>query len=328
MPLLKTKYKAPGVFKNAHVSSIYAATLRKVDFRFSTTDRIELSDGDFLDLERDFYSPKNDKIIILLHGLAGNANRPYMLGMAKYFRKNGWDVASMNFRSCSGEMNRLYRSYHAGATEDLDSVITHLKQENCYKEIALVGFSLGGNLLLKYLGEQKTIPSEIKSAVAVSTPCDLGASLKELDRTHNFLYSKRFIKNLKKELHLRQSHFPSEISKEEITQCNSLLAIDELYTSRAHGFKNASDYYKKCSCISFLPNITIPTLLLNAENDSFLSPNSYPTEVANNSEFLHLETPKHGGHVGFIQHKKAYYHEERALEFVTKRKSIVSETSK
>lgn len=317
MPILKTKYKAPRIFKNPHVSSIYAATLRKVDFSFHTTDRIELSDGDFLDVERGFYSPKNNKIIILLHGLAGNANRPYMLGMAKQFQQYGWDVASLNFRSCSGEMNRLYRSYHGGATEDLQAVIKHLQQENQYKEIGLIGFSLGGNVLLKYLGEQKDIPSEIKSAVAISTPCDLGASLEELNKTHNFLYSKRFLKNLKKELQLRQTHFPEKISKEEITQCNSLLAIDELYTSKAHGFKNASDYYKKCSCIGFLPNITIPTLLINAKNDSFLSPNSYPNEVAKNSKFFHLETPKHGGHVGYIQHNKAYYHEERALEFIS-----------
>jgi len=316
MPLIKTSYKAPAFFKNAHISSIYAATLRKVDFSFICQNRIELSDGDFLDIERSFYSPQNNKIIILLHGLAGNANRPYMLGMAKKFKAKGWDVASMNFRSCSGEMNRLYRSYHAGATEDLQAVITHLQRENKYREISLIGFSLGGNLMLKYLGEQTNIPSEIKSAVAISTPCDLGASLKELDKTHNFLYSKRFIKNLKKELQLRQTHFPSEITKEEITQCNSLLAIDELYTSRAHGFKDASDYYKKCSCIGVLPNIKIPTLLLNAKNDSFLSPNSYPVELAKNSKFLHLEIPKHGGHVGFIQHKNSYYHEERALEFI------------
>ncbi len=328
MPVIKTEYKAPGIFKNPHVSSIYAATLRKVDFSFHTTDRIELGDGDFLDLERGFYSDKNDKIVILLHGLAGNANRPYMLGMAKHFQENGWDVASMNFRSCSGEMNRLYRSYHAGATEDLEAVMNHLQQENRYKEIDLVGFSLGGNLMLKYLGEQNNIPSEIKSAVAVSTPCDLSASLEELNKMHNFIYSKRFIRNLKKELQLRQTHFPSEISKEEITQCNSLLAIDELYTSRAHGFKDASDYYKKCSCIGFLPDIKIPTLLLNAQNDTFLSPNSYPIEVAKNSEFLHLEIPKHGGHVGFFQHKKPYYHEERAMEFIIQKKSRISESLK
>jgi len=328
MSIIKTKYKAPGIFKNAHVSSIYAATLRKVSFSFSRKNRIELKDGDFLDLERSFYSAENDKLIILLHGLAGNANRPYMLGMAKHFQENGWDVASMNFRSCSGEINRLYRSYHAGATEDLEAVINHLLQEKKYKEIGLVGFSLGGNLMLKYLGEQNHIPSEIKSAVAISTPCDLGASLEELNRPHNFLYSKRFIKNLKKELQLRQTYFPSEISKEEITQCNSLLAIDELYTSRAHGFKNASHYYKKCSCKSFLPNIKIPTLLLNAQNDTFLSPNSYPVEVAKNSKFLHLEMPKHGGHVGFFQRKKPYYHEQRALEFINQKESINSESLK
>jgi len=318
MPLLKSKYKATGIFKNAHVASIYASSIRRVAFNFSASDRIELSDGDFLDLERAFYSAGNKKILILLHGLAGNANRPYMRGMAALFHKNGWDIASMNFRSCSGEINRLYRSYHAGATEDLDAVMQHLKNENQYSEISLIGFSLGGNLLLKYLGEQQHLTPEIKSAVAVSVPCDLGASLKELNKTHNFLYSQRFLKNLKKELRLREAHFPSEINIKEITNCNSLLAIDELYTSKAHGFKDAADYYQQCSCLGFLSNINIPTLLINAKNDTFLAPNSYPVQLAENSKNLYLEIPPHGGHVGFIRHKKPYYHEERALEFISK----------
>ncbi|SHG64980.1 hypothetical protein SAMN05444483_12028 [Salegentibacter echinorum] len=325
MPLLKNTYRAPGIFKNSHVASIYASAFRRVEFHFSTRQRIELSDGDFLDLERTFFSPNNNKVLILLHGLAGNANRPYMRGMAKIFYENGWDIASMNFRSCSGEINRLYRSYHAGATEDLQTVIDVLKVENKYAEINLIGFSLGGNLLLKYLGEQSKIASEIKSAVAVSVPCDLGASLNELNKSHNFLYSRRFLKNLKKELRLREAHFPSEIDKKDIAGCNSLLAIDELYTSKAHGFKSAAHYYRQCSCLAFLPGIQTPTLLINAENDTFLAPNSYPIQLAKNSKNLYLEIPKQGGHVGFIQHKKPYYHEERALEFI-KRKSVLTPT--
>ncbi|MGM0931904.1 MAG: YheT family hydrolase [Bacteroidota bacterium] len=317
MPLIKSTYTAPRIFRNAHFSTIYASSLRKVAFSTTQRDRIELEDRDFLDLDRSFSSEgKSEKLVILLHGLAGNAQRPYMKAMARIFSKNGWDTAAMNFRSCSGEMNRLYRSYNAGATEDLEAVINHILAENRYSEIALVGFSLGGNLMLKYLGETSEIPSEIKSAVAISTPCDLGASLEELSQTRNIIYSKRFVRNLKKELFQRHLAFPEKISKEEIAGCKSLRDIDELYTSRAHGYKNAADYYKKCSSLQFLPNIQIPTLLINAENDSFLSATSYPVEIAKNSKDLHLEIPAHGGHVGFIQNKKTYYHEERALEFV------------
>lgn len=317
MPLIKSSYTAPRIFRNAHFSTIYASTLRKVAFSTTQHDRIELEDGDFLDLDRSFSSESNsEKVVILLHGLAGNAQRAYIKAMARIFDENGWDTAGMNLRGCSEEMNRLYRSYNAGATEDLEAVINHILAENRYTEIALVGFSLGGNLMLKYLGENVELPAEIKSAVAVSTPCDLGASLEELSQTRNIIYSKRFVRNLKKELFRRHLAFPEKISKEEIANCNTLRDIDELYTSRAHGYKNAADYYQKCSSLQFLPNIKIPTLLINAENDSFLSASSYPVEIAKNSETLHLEIPAHGGHVGFIQHKKTYYHEERALEFV------------
>lgn len=316
MPIIQSKYKAKGIFKNAHISTIYASTFRKVNFSAEKRERLELADGDFLDLDRTF-SAGADKILILLHGLAGNAQRSYMLAMAKNFAENGWDTAAMNFRSCSGEINRLYRSYNAGATEDLEEVISKINNEEKYSQIALAGFSLGGNLLLKYLGESKSIPSQIKSAVTVSVPCDLGASLKELDRTRNFLYSRRFIRNLKKELLLRQEQFPAELDKSDIHSCNSLLAIDELYTSKAHGYKDASEYYQKCSCLQFLACIKIPTLLLNAANDTFLSPQSYPVEIAKNSKYLHLEIPPHGGHVGFILSEGISYHEKRALEFIT-----------
>jgi predicted alpha/beta-fold hydrolase len=221
----------------------------------------------------------------------------------------------MNFRSCSGEVNRLFRSYNAGATEDLEEVIQFCLQKKKYDKMVLSGFSLGGNLLLKYLGETQFLPKEIKAAVAVSVPSDLGASLKELAKHKNYLYSRRFLKKLKNQLYERQALFPKEIEKNEIAACNSLLAIDELYTSKAHGYKDAADYYQKCSSLQFLPNIGIPTLLINARNDSFLSESSYPLEIAKNSELLHLEMPEHGGHVGFIQKGELYYHEDRALEF-------------
>ncbi|WP_373059638.1 YheT family hydrolase [Zunongwangia sp. H14] len=320
MPILDSSYHSPLIFRSAHLSTIYAALLRKVDFRISKRERLELSDGDFLDLDWCYPLNKNtEKLLIVTHGLAGNAQRPYMLGMAKSFTEKGWDVALMNFRSCSGELNRLYRSYNAGATEDLEEVVTHALKKNKYRHISLAGFSLGGNLLLKYLGERNTVPTEVKSAMAVSVPCDLGASLKELNKNHNFLYSRRFLKNLKEQLYERHLAFPGEIDKNDIASCNSLLAVDELYTSKAHGYKDAAEYYKKCSCLQFLPHIKIPTLLINAENDSFLSPNSYPVKTAKNSSFLYLEIPKYGGHVGFIQKGEKYYHEKRALEFIIDR---------
>ncbi|WP_417885380.1 YheT family hydrolase [Zunongwangia sp.] len=316
MPILSSNYQPPFVFKNAHFATIFSATLRKVNFKIARRERLNLQDGDFIDLDWATSQRKSKKLVIAMHGLSGNARRPYMLGIAKTFTENGWDSIGINFRSCSGEINRLYRSYNAGATEDLAEVISHINQTQAYSTIVLIGFSLGGNLLLKYLGETDILPLQIKAAVAVSTPCDLGASLQALDAPKNKLYTKRFEKELKAQLFERQLNFPQKLSKSDISACHSLLAIDELYTSKAHGYKNASDYYKKCSSLQFLPAIKTPTLLINAKNDSFLTEASYPKNIAENSEFLYLETPKYGGHVGFIESNNSCYHEKRALEFV------------
>jgi len=291
--------------------------LRKVPAIPQNRERLELGDGDFLDLDWSLSKIKNSKrLVIILHGLEGNSQRPYVIGMAHKFTGHDWDAVAVNLRGCSGEINRLYRSYNAGASEDLKTVIDHIGTLNRYENISLVGFSLGGNLMLKYLGEDNKIPYELNAAVAISTPCDLYKSLKRLEEPHNFIYSRRFVKKLKKQLQLRGAKFPENISAREISRCNSLYAIDELYTGRAHGFKNARDYYEKSSALNFIPEIKTPTLLINAKNDAFLSANSSPVEMAHNNPFFYLETPDYGGHVGFIQKKNSTYAEDRAWEFL------------
>ena len=189
---------------------------RKVKGVNQQRERLELEDGDFLDLDWS-HSPNNNsnKVLIVLHGLEGNAQRPYITGLAKLFNKNGWDVAALNFRGCSGEMNRLYRSYNAGASEDLKEVISAILSKNKYTQIALNGFSLGGNVVLKYLGEGNDIPKEIVAAVAISTPIDLAGSCEKLAESKNSLYSKRFVKKLKEQLYLRERKFPDESGKSQ-----------------------------------------------------------------------------------------------------------------
>lgn len=150
----------------------------------------------------------------------------------------------------------------------------------------------------------------------VSVPCDLHGSLKQLQKKENLLYSRRFLGKLKKHLLLRAKNFPDRLTKNEIQACKNLLDIDDLYTSRAHDFENALDYYQQNSSKAFLNNINIPTLLINAKNDGFLSPDCYPVSIAEKSEHFHLEIPDYGGHVGFIQKKSITYNEERALHFI------------
>jgi uncharacterized protein len=320
MPIIQSTYTAPLLFRNYHISTIYASTLRRVSNPLYSRERLELPDGDFLDL--DWSMPeqgKCKKVAIILHGLEGNSTRPYVKGMTNHFNNNGWEVAAVNLRGCSGELNRLYRSYNAGASEDLEQVVEHVQGHGRYSEIALVGFSLGGNLMLKYLGEGRKLPQQIKAAVAISTPCDLYRSLLRLQEPKNFLYSRRFVKKLKKQLLLRETKFPEKLTRKEIAACRTLYSIDDLYTGKAHGFRNAKDYYEKSSAINFIPNIQIPTLLINAKNDAFLSENSSPADLAARSPSFFLEMPKHGGHVGFLQKKKQTYTEERALEFISER---------
>ena len=319
MPVIKSTYKPPLIFRNYHLSTIYASLFRKPLKVIQHRERLDLQDGDFLDLDWSFStSGPSVKLQIILHGLEGNSSRPYILGMASQFNRAGWDVAAINLRGCSGELNRLYRSYNAGASEDLREVIDHILKKQKYETLALTGFSLGGNLMLKYLGEGKPLPPQVKAAVAISTPCDLYLSLKKLEESRNLIYSRRFVKKLKQQLLKRRELFPDNITKKEILSCTSLYAIDDLYTGKAHGFKNALEYYERSSALNYIPSISIPTLLINAKNDGFLSANSSPENMAAKNPFFHLEMPEYGGHVGFLQKKNITYTEERALEFISK----------
>jgi len=318
MPLLKSIYQPPLLFRNGHFSTIYSAKIRIAPHLIQKRERLNLLDGDFIDLDWSYSSSKTEKLVILLHGLEGNAQRTYIQGAASHLNKNGWDAVAVNYRGCSGEPNKLYRSYNAGTTDDLQSVIQLILQKSIYTEIALNGFSLGGNLLLKYLGEREQVPSEIKKAVAISTPLSLKGSLEALQKTSNWVYRTSFLADLKKKYRQKIRQFPEKLSNKDLKLIKSLLDFDNIYTSRAHGFKDAYDYYKKNSSLQFLPQIKIHVLLLNAINDSFLSKDCYPIALAESSEYLFLETPKYGGHVGFYDKKNVFYSEKKTLEFLNK----------
>jgi predicted alpha/beta-fold hydrolase len=315
MPTISSNYNPPLLFKNGHFSTIYAGIWRKIEGLKQKRERIELSDGDFLDLDWSFSKITSKKVVVLIHGLEGNAQRAYIVGSAKEFNTHGYDVCAINLRTCSGEQNRLYRSYHSGATEDLDAVIQHILAIKNYSQIYIKGFSLGGNLTLKFLGEDRIIPKEIKAAIGVSVPVDLHSSCKELLKIKNIPYALRFKKNLVDKLKAKQKLFPEKISNEDLKKVVTLKDFDDIYTSRAHGFKDAIDYYKTCSCLQFLPEINIPTLLINAKNDSFFGPECYPYKEANENAKLYLETPSYGGHVGFFGKGNITYTEKRAIKF-------------
>lgn len=321
MPHLTSSYRAKGLFKNGHFSTIYSAKLRPIPKVVQSRERLELSDGDFVDIDWSYTQEPTKKVAILLHGLEGNAQRVYIQGQARILLENGWNVAAMNHRGCSGEENRRYLSYNSGRTEDLQEFIEHILADHGYSEISLVGFSLGGNVLLKYLGERKHVPKEISSGVAISSPLYLRGALEQLIKFENFVYSKTFIKDLRNKYKRKMEHFPNAMNLGELKKIKTLLDFDNLYTAKAHGFDNAYDYYEKSSSLQYLPHIKIPVLILNAKNDSFLSPECYPVDIAAQSSHIYLETPKHGGHVGFHHTNALYYSEKRALEFMDRNSS-------
>ena len=315
MPIIDSTFKPPFYFRKAFVATVYSGLIRKVAIEQSR-ERMELADGDFIDLDWSYADKKSDKVVILLSGLEGHAQRPYLTGAAKLFNKNGIDALSVNFRGNSGEPNRKYYAYHSGATEDLHTIVMHAIQDKNYAEVYLKGISLGGNMALKYLGERDDLPSEVKGCIAVSVPCSLEHSAKQLHSFLNKPFHNRFRDSLINSLKIKQAKFPDQLSMEDIETIKTLHDFDEVYTSRAHGFDNALDYYTKSSCLQFLPNVKVPSLIINALNDSFLTPECFPVKAAKNNPNLYLEMPQYGGHVGFIQRGGVYYNEKRALEFV------------
>jgi predicted alpha/beta-fold hydrolase len=287
--------------------------MRRVENVAFDRERISTLDNDFLDL--DWLRKDNQRLVIISHGLEGNSRRAYITGMARALFSNGFDVLAWNFRGCSDDMNHQLRFYHSGATDDLQLVINHAIAKG-YRNVSLIGFSLGGNLTLKYLGEAP--PSDVvKRAVTFSVPLDLYNSCLKISKPGNYVYSRRFLKNLKAKVKRKAGQMEG-LDLEGIENIRTLVDFDNRYTAPLHGFRDALEYYHRCSALFFLKGITIPTLIVNAQNDPFLSDSCYPTDINKENPKVKFEAPSHGGHVGFAQFNKngLYWSEERALAFL------------
>ncbi len=307
------KYNPPFGFSNGHIQTLYPPLFRTVDSVKYQRERIETFDSDFLDL--DWSRQSNNKLVIISHGLEGNTSRAYVQGMVQAVNNAGWDALAWNYRSCSGEPNRKLRSYHNGITDDLSWVIQHAKKNQTYTQIALIGFSLGGNLTLLYLGREIVDPI-ISKAIVFSVPCDLKGSAAVLKRTSNKLYMKRFLILLHKKIRSKMKLMPELIDDKQYNTIKDFKAFDDRYTAPIHGFKDAYDYWKRCSSRLYIPYIKTPTLIVNAVNDPFLSESCYPFKEVHSNKQVTLETPQSGGHVGFISfnHDKVYWSEKRAVQ--------------
>jgi predicted alpha/beta-fold hydrolase len=268
-------YEPAFPFRNKHINTIFPSLFRNVNNIKYSRKRMITSDSDFIDLDYSKVGAK--KAAILCHGLEGNAQSKYIMGMARHLNDAGFDTVSVNYRGCSGEMNLSLKMYNSGATDDLHEMISFI--ENDYSEIHLIGFSLGGNLILKYLGEDKfPISNKLINAVAFSTPCDLESSVYALETPQTLMYRNRFISSLGIKIREKHKFYPDEIKLEPLQQIKTLVDFDDHYTAPIHGYKDAKDYYDQCNCRQFLSNIKIPALLVNAKDDPFLTPECMPSK--------------------------------------------------
>ena len=308
---------------NGHFETIIPSMFYRVEGLNYAKQRLELDDGDFLDL--DWIKNGNKRLMILSHGLEGNSGRHYILRPAKLFSAKGWDILAWNNRSCSGEMNRLPRFYHHGATEDISAVIDRALRED-YEELVLVGFSMGGGMQQKYLGE-RVIDDRIKGAISFSVPCNVLDSASELGKKENRFYEKRFVSKLKNKILKKSEYMDLPVDLEEVRAVKTFRALDKAFTLKVHTeYTDPDDFYHKITSDQYLPNIQVPLLIVNAENDPMLGKKCYPIKLAEKKKNIFLEIPKRGGHVGFtLTNSKEYsymeYAQERFLEEVILRSS-------
>ena len=292
-------YAAPLWLPGGDLQTIYTSVFiasPAVDYR---RERLELDDGDFLDFDW-VDGAENSPLVILFHGLEGNSSSFYARDLMDAVKQRGWNGVVAHFRGCSGEDNRLPRVYFAGDSKEIELILRHVKAQHPAQPLYAVGVSLGGNALLKWLGEKGDAAAELVTrAAAVSAPLDLTATGNALDFGFNrYVYTSRFLVTLKAKALRKAEKFPGLLDTDAISAATTFREFDTLVTARLQGYKDAADYWEKVSSKPWLKFIKIPTLVLNAKNDPFLPASALPT-TSEVSDTVTLEQPDSGGHVAF-----------------------------
>lgn len=322
----KSTFKPAWWLSNCHLQTIYPALFRNEpnppDYR---REQLTTPDGDFIDV--DFCGAGKQPLIILLHGLTGSSQSGYIKGLQRALFKQGLRSAALNFRGCSGQSNNRARCYHSGETEDIHFLYHTLRQREPGTPIAAVGFSLGGNVLLKWLGEQGE-NLDLFAAIAVSVPLLLGICATKLDNGLSRRYRSNLLKELRGYMHRKLQHLENmEYTKEamkikelgDLSSINSFWQYDDRVVAKLHGFQDVHDYYNRSSSRQYLKSITVPTLLIQSVDDPFMTPEVLP-EPDEIPLHVQLEFTQHGGHVGFISGRTPlrprYWLEQRLPEFL------------
>jgi hypothetical protein len=303
-----------------HAQTIYASVVRPTHGPPLERERWELPDGDFVDLDS-FDGPTGAPHVVTLHGLEGSSRAGYVTAILRGAAERGWGATAINFRSCSGEPNRLARSYHSGDIGDALSVMTHLR-ERLTGPLYAVGFSLGANVLLRLMEEQGD-KTPVDAAAAISAPFDLGACADSLDGPGPFmrLYRERFLRTLKRKAREKLRRFPGAFDREAMERCRTIRGFDDAVTAPLHGFRDATHYYAEASSGPRLHAIRRPTLLLSAKDDPMIPASVIPRD-ASATPHLHLVVTERGGHVGFVAGSPfapSFWGEAQALAFLSAR---------
>ena len=290
-------YRAPWWLPGGHLQTLYAALVGtpRADW---TRQRWDTPDGDFIDVDRSS-GAADAPLVALFHGLEGSSGSHYAGALARELARRGWRGAVAHFRGCSGEPNRLPRAYHSGDANEIGWILRRLRAEAHAAPLLAVGVSLGGNALLKWLGEDREAKAILAAAAAVSAPVDLMAAGDALGRGFNLVYTRVFLRTMKKKGERKLDRFPGLFDGEAMRRARTLREFDQVVTAPLHGFRDTDDYWTRASARPVLGRIEVPTLLLNARNDPFLPAAALPCpeEV---SFFVRREFPEEGGHAAFV----------------------------
>lgn len=322
--IVQSDFKPAWWMRNPHLQTILPRIYRKNHTIKTIDEHFELPDGDFVELcWSQKPNPDNQKpLVILFHGLGGSVNSFYARGMLKAITDKGWIGVLMHFRGCGKEVNRHAQAYHSGSTGDATHFIQWIKQLYPDRPLSAIGFSLGGNMLAKYLGESGD-NSLLDSAVVISAPLKLATCAVRMSRRFSRVYQKFLLDMLKlhlcKKLDYLQGKFPLNITKNDIKKIRTLREFDDIITGPLHGFQSADDYYTRCSGLQFLKGITTPTLIIHAADDPFMTHQVHP-QPEDLSESILYELSSGGGHVGFLHGnhpmKPKFWLEHRAPEYI------------
>jgi predicted alpha/beta-fold hydrolase len=318
MPIVPSGFRPAPWLPSRHLQTLWPSLVRPRPGLALRRERLELPDGDFLDLAwtRDGERP----IVLVLHGLQGGLRSHYSASLVRSLERSGFQVCFMHFRGCSGEPNRLPRGYHSGETGDARHVIDAIRQRPSRQPLFAVGVSLGGNVLLKYLGEVGS-QTPLAAAVAVSVPFDLANASQTLQRGLARIYQHHLLRSCVRATAAKFARIAPPFPLPNLRRLASLYEFDEAITAPLHGFASAADYYARSSSRAFLRSIRIPTLIIHARDDPFMTPDAVPM-AAELSGAVTLELSAHGGHVGFIAQgdglRVRYWLDERIPAFLAR----------